>query len=99
MSESYLRLRREMIVRMEAETRQLLRDPNGIMFRNEGFSIKDNGSWFCGEINAHTAFGGYTGWQLFATFVERGTGRIGPMIVVVDARNMGDWQDACITHP
>jgi hypothetical protein len=27
------------------------------------------GVWLCGEVNAHNEFGGYTGWQGFATFV------------------------------
>lgn len=50
---------------------ELLRDPSSASFRNIIWSRTPNGGgYFCGEVNARSAFGGMSGFVRFQAFVS-----------------------------
>jgi hypothetical protein len=46
-----------------------LLDPSSPMFKM--YPLSKKGDKYCGEINAKNRFGGYTGYTVFAVFIDR----------------------------
>ncbi|WP_299440255.1 hypothetical protein [uncultured Rhodospira sp.] len=57
----------DMIAGAKTAVRQKLRDPDSAQFRNIRIVEHTAGKLVCGEVNARNVFGGYVGFQLFAS--------------------------------